>query len=135
MKKLILSLVLVAFIMLGTSSVAHATVRFYFYITLYDSCGGAYNGYYDVQVKVTANGLPIGIATCTTVLKGGPTCYPFDFDIQSGASDGIYGIIVVGVQRHGGTCQTQLNASMGGGWYWSDFLSCSGAHGFTVIVQ
>ncbi len=132
MKKLILGLVLLAFIMLVTTTSAHATERFYFIITLSDSCGGAYSGYYDVEVEITANGSPIGIATCTIVLKGGPTCYEFDYDIKSAASDGIYGIIVVGASRHGGTCATIINQSLGGSWYWDDFFSC--VHAFSVLV-
>jgi len=131
---IILSFSLITFILVGSTSVAHATVRFYFNITLTDSCGGAYNGYYDLQVVITANGSPIGTATCSSILKGGPTCYSFDYNIGPASSDGIYGIIVVGAQRHGGTCQTPINQSYGSNsWYWNDFLSC--VHSFSVVVH
>jgi hypothetical protein len=108
MKKLILSLALVAFIMLGTMSAAKSmTVTFYVKITLTDNCfPTGYNGYYCVRLNLTYNGTVLCTAQNCNV-RAGTYCYAFTCDIDAIAEEHEYGVDLVGAYRTpGGLCSS-----------------------------
>jgi hypothetical protein len=127
MRKIILSIAFLAIIMLGTTSVVHATTtKCWFYINLSDTCSpSGYHGFYDVELAITLNGSTIGTATCTSV-KAGSGCYEFDFDIGETVTDPYYGFKLIGAVRANGACGIYPNVTIVyTGLYWSDLLNCS----------
>jgi hypothetical protein len=135
MRKIIISFAFLAFIMLGMTTVAHATVKLYFNVTLTDTCSpSGYHGYYDVEVKVTLNGTVIGTAICTNVKVGGPTCYEFDYDIGDAVTDPDYGLILVGASRAGGACVSVVNQPIISGLYWYYLTSCNSVVQINVTI-
>lgn len=110
--------------MLSTASVTHATETCKFYITLTDTCGSPYSGYYDVEIEILASGSPVGTAVCQNVTTGGG-CFTFIYNIGPLVSDPVYTIIVIAAERHGGGCYLLLNKSYGPSTYFDYLLSCT----------
>ena len=117
MKKLILSIALVAFIMLGTMSVAKATtVTFYVQIYLTDTCGGGYSGYYCVNLNLTYNGSPLCMSKNCTITGSG--CYAFTCDLDAIAEEPHYGVAFVSACRYPSNTCCATSGTGSYGFYW-----------------
>ncbi len=126
MKNLIYKLVVLAFIMVGTISVAKATPEtFYVKITLSDTCSPSYHGYYCVRLNLTFNGGTICTATNCNVIPG-TYCYSFTCDLPGIASDPLYGVELVIAYRSsgGGNCST-TSGTPSSGFYWYQMTNSS----------
>ncbi len=122
MKKLILGLVLLAFIMLGTISVAKATtVTFYVQITLSDTCSPSpYHGYYYVKLDLEYNSNVLCTSQNCAVIQG-TYCYAFTCDVDALASDSFYGVKFLGAARYpSGDCPTTSGNNSGDIFSWPE---------------
>ena len=118
MKKILLSIALVAFIMLGTMSVAKATtVTFYVTINLTDTCGGGYSGYYCVNLNLTYYGTSV-LCTSKNCIINGSGCYAFTCDLDAIAQQSHYGVAFVSACRYPSNtcCATSGIGSTGFSW-------------------
>jgi hypothetical protein len=134
MKKVLLSFALIAFIILGTISVAKATtVTFYVQITLSDTCSPSpYHGYYCVKLNLTFNGSPICSAINCNVTGTG--CYPFTCNLDDLASDPYYGVALVDAFRYpSGSCST-TNGTGSSNLSWNDMINSSCVAKLTIIL-
>ena len=115
-----LSIVLVAFIMLGTISVAKATT-FYVNITLNDNCSpSGYTGNYCVRLTLTYFGTPICTAQRCDITGSG--CWSFTCDFDPIAAVKGYAVTVVTACRYPSlTCYTYTGSS--GLYTWADMSS------------
>jgi hypothetical protein len=112
MKKFLITLGLLAFIILGTSSVAKATVvRFYININISDTCHPTgYTGKYCVEVQLKFDNLPLCNKTVCN-LSLGSQCVYFDCDVPGQSSDCYYQILLIAGSRSDGSCSSTPNIS------------------------
>jgi hypothetical protein len=118
MKKILLSIALVAFIMLGTMSMAKAmTVTFYVQITLSDTCSTGYHGYYCVELNLIYNGSVLCMSQNCTI--NGSGCYPFTCNIGAIAEEPYYGVAFLYAERYPShTCGTTTGTNSANKFYW-----------------
>lgn len=135
MKKLILGLVLLAFIVLGTTSVAKATaVTFYVNIALSDTCSPSpYHGDYCVRIKLMYyNTLICETQSCNITGSG---CWAFTCDINSSASDCTYWIEFVDAVRYPSlTCYSTTGFDSSHNYCWDYLFNCSTAPSISVTL-
>ncbi len=125
MKKLLITLGLLALIMLGTRSVATATpITWCVNISITDTCmGGNYSGDYCVELELHY-GTSTVICTATNCVITGSGCASFTCNISSTNTDKGYWVKVVHAARYpSGDCATSGQSSIGYN-YWSDMIDC-----------
>jgi len=124
MRQLIIIFGLLAFIMLGTRSIATATpVTWCVNISITDTCmGGKYTGDYCVQLELFFNGNSVCRATnCTVSSSGG--CCTFSCDFAPVSTTKGYSVTVLYAARYpSGNCAT--SGQFSSDYWWTDML-CS----------
>lgn len=120
MKKILLSFVFFAVIMIGTVSTTQATETFYVRITLSDTCSpSGYDGYYCVRLKLTYYGSDVCTAINCRILPG-TNCYAFSCDFTPVAANIGYAVTFVDAARYpSGDCYTTVGSTTGIGT-WED---------------
>ncbi len=124
MKKIILSFILLASIMLGSMSVAKATtVTFYVQITLSDTCSPSYHGYYCVNLDLVYN-TTILCSTQNCKVIQGTYCYTFTCNVDNLASDSHYGVVFSSAFRTpSGNCLTTNGTNSGNSFSWAEMTT------------
>ncbi len=125
MKKIILSFILLASIMLSTMSTAKAiTVTFYVTITLSDTCSPSpYHGYYCVRLELLYNSALVCQSENCKVLPG-TDCYAFTCNVDNLASGSHYGVLFQSAFRSpSGDCLTTNGTNSGFGFSWDDMTT------------
>jgi hypothetical protein len=126
MKKILLSVALVAFIMLGAMSDAKAmTVTFYVKIFLSDNClPSGYNGSYCVRLNLLyKNAVLCTAENCTVVKNSTGICYSFTCEIDAIAEEPYYGVALVSAYRYPSGLCSSTNYSTSGAWYWDEMTT------------
>jgi hypothetical protein len=123
MKKLMISTILIAFIMLGSMSAAKATtVTFYVRITITDNClPSGYNGNYCVRLNL----LYKGTVACSSQLCNisGSGCYAFTCELDPVAEDNGYSVALVTAARYPSGFCASTNGSGSSGHTWSEMIT------------
>jgi hypothetical protein len=107
MKKMMLTIALVAIIMIGAMPVVNSQVTFYVKITLVDNCyPSGYHGYYCVQLDLSYDSQYICTAQNCTIIPG-THCYPFTCDFDPDAEEAHYAVTLGSAVRYpSGTCSS-----------------------------
>jgi len=135
MKKILLSFVFFAVIMIGTVSTTHATETFYVKVTLSDTCSPTgYKGYYCVRLTLRYYGAPVCTATNCRILPGNDVCYAFTCSFAPVSSDPGYSVTFDGAARYpSGDCATTTGIDYGID-YWENLSTGCNVVSISVIL-
>ncbi len=124
MKKIILSIVFFAVIILGSITAKAQSVTFYVDIKLTDTCSpGNYHGYYCVKLDLWYYGTYVCTAQNCNVTGSG--CYPFTCSfVPVLAQPGYHVIVNIAGRYPSGTCTTNSGSSSSYTWEYMSSTDC-----------